>query len=262
MHRIEQDIPYQSINQIFFEPDLRYQLTSNIRYDRYRISETPQQFVNLLGPDVRFVTHPGVTYNIAKKFIEAQNKSSNPLTHDEKFALLTASIVHDWGELKLGELGHGDKTFEVHDDVDVNNERIVFERITDRVIDLSDKDFIRDVYNNIAQDKDSRLGKMFNAIERIGYLQTALNSFRGEKGKRIKNWVGLTGNVLSNQIILLLEYAEEYPYVRTVLKENKSVISDLFNIIPKKRNLIARDGVISYKRSKFRENKRAWKLST
>jgi len=46
---------------------------------------------------------------------------------------------------------------------------------------------------------------MFSAIERIGYLKTGLRAYKGFKGMRIDNWAGLAGNVLSNQIISLLE---------------------------------------------------------
>ena len=258
MHQKESAVPYQSIVPIFFEPDLRAQLTSKVRYERYMVNESQEYFANLLGPDVRFVSHPGVTFNITKDFVTSQNKSDNPLSETEISQLLTTALVHDWGELKLGAEGHGDITFEDHLESHESAERIIFQRISERIPITEDRSTVREVNENIAQNRESKLGRIFNVIERIGYLKTAFRAFIGVKGERIKNWAGLTGNVLSNQIIPLLQYEKDYPYVKEILSANKGTISDAFNKINKMRIMLANDQKKSFDRGKFRKNKTAW----
>lgn len=262
MSNHESHIPLKSITFIFLEKDIRSQLINpeNIRYNRFRTIETPEQFALLLGPDVKFASHPGVTQNISKKFIESQNKNDNgeKISSEESDIILTASLVHDLGELKIYGLGHGDISFEDHSQDHEKVEGTIFERIVNRVADSSDRGYITSAYKEVVQDKNSKLGRMFNTIERIGYLSTALRAFAGIKGERIFNWFGLVGNVLSNQIIQLLELQNDYSYVREVLESNQQLITDAFNEVTKNKVLTDRDGKPSYDLNKFNQAKEAW----
>jgi hypothetical protein len=262
MSNKESHIPYKSIMTILRENDISNQLRliENIRYDRYRKTESPQQFAELLGSDIRFVSHPGVTYNIAKKFINSQNSNNlyESISGEEADILLTASIVHDWGELKIEGLGHGDVTFDQHSTAHETVEETIFEKIINRIGDLSDRNYILRVYKEAVEDKNSRLGRMFNAIERIGYLNTALRAYTGNHGARIENWSGLVGNVFSNQIIQLLEYQKDYRLVKELLESNSSLISNAFKDVSTKAVLIARDDKPSYDVEKFSQAKSAW----
>ncbi|EKE13630.1 MAG: hypothetical protein ACD_12C00887G0012 [uncultured bacterium] len=262
MSNHESHIPLKSITFIFHEKDIRSQLVNpeNIRYNRFRTIETPEHFALLLGPDVKFASHPGVTQNIAKKFIESQNKNENleKISDGESGIILTASLVHDLGELKIDGLGHGDISFEHHTEDHENVEETIFERIVGRVADLSDRGYITTAYKEVVQNKDSKLGKAFNAIERIGYLNTGLRAFSGFNGERISNWFGLTGNVLSNQIIQLLNLQNNYSYVREILEGNQQLITEAFNEVAKNEVLSDRDGKPSYDLNKFNQAKEAW----
>lgn len=80
MSIVENAVPIDSIVPILFEPDLNSQLVSKIRYERFQMNETEQKYVQLLGPDVSFASHPVVTYLITAKFIDEQNKAGNPLS--------------------------------------------------------------------------------------------------------------------------------------------------------------------------------------
>ncbi len=265
MPNYESHIPLKSITFIFHEKDIRSQLVNpeNIRYNRFRTIESPEKFVLLLGPDIKFASHPGVTQNIAKKFIESQNKNDNPkkINNDETDIILTASLVHDLGELKIDGLGHGDISFEHHTQDHEKVEETIFERIIGRVADLSDRKYITGAYKEVVQDKDSKLGKIFNAIERIGYLGTGLRAFSGFNGERISNWYGLVGNVLSNQIVQLLNLQNSYSYVREILESNKQLITEAFNEVAKNEVINDRDGKPSYDLNKFNQAKEAWEKS-
>lgn len=262
MSNHEYRFPSKSIASIFLEKEIRRQLKNpeNIRYNRFRTIETPKQFAFLLGPDVKFASHPGVTYNIAKKFIESQNKNVNleKINNEEKNTILTASLIHDLGELKIDGLGHGDISFEDHNQDHGKVEKTIFESIMNRVADLSDRAYMTGVYKEVVQDKNSKLGRIFNAIERIGYLNTALRAFNGIKGEKIFNWHGLVGNVLSNQIIQLIEFQNDYSYVREILENNQQLITNAFNEVAKNEVLNDRDGKSSYDLNKFNQAKEVW----
>lgn len=262
MSNHESHVPSKSIASIFLEKEIRRQLKNpeNIRYNRFRITETPKQFAFLLGSDVKFASHPGVTQNTAKKFIESQNKNVNfeKINGEEVDIILTASLVHDLGELKIDGLGHGDISFEDHNQDHEKVEKTIFESIVGRVADLSDRAYITSAYKEVVLDKNSKLGRMFNAIERIGYLNTALRAFTGIKGERISNWHGLVGNVLSNQIIQLIEFQNDYRYVREILENNQQLITDAFNEVTKNEVLNDRDGKSSYDLNKFNQAKEVW----
>lgn len=265
MSNPEIKIPYQAIVPIFQKPEVRKQLRSNIRYNRYRVDETPERFANLLGDDIRFVSHPGVTYNLTERFIYSQNSSLGnvePISTNEAATLLTASIIHDWGEIKLDGHGHGDITFDQHTRVHDEEENSIFDNITSWISDEDDRILLRNAYNEIVLDKTSKLGRMFNAIERVGYLNTAMRAYTGRSGERIKNWHGLVGNVLSNQITSLLLYSKEYPYVRQILEQNALLISQAFDDVPQQEILEANDGKSSYRKELFELAASAWKEST
>lgn len=262
MSSYESRISLKSITFIFHENEIRSQLINpeNIRYNRFRSTETPEYFALLLGPDVKFASHPGVTHNIAKKFIESQNKNINTekIDNEEADTILTASLVHDLGELKIDGLGHGDISFEDHHLDHKKAEGIIFEKIIAKVTNESDRKYLINTYDEVVQNNNSKLGRMFDSVERIGYLSTALRTFIGIKGERILNWHGLVGNVLSNQIIQLLEFQKDYSYVYEILESNWQLITDAFNDVSKMEILKDRDGKPSYDLSKFNKAKEVW----
>lgn len=204
-------------------------LGSTPRYARYMNGESIPEWIELLGPDVLLLTHGEATADITDAFILYNEQHGVTLTFEEESDLRLTPYIHDWGEIKIEDEGVGDLTF---DDKNVENEAIelaIFDRVIKDVEDEAVKSTFIKSYVEIAMKKDTKLGKMFNAIERLGYLQTAVNAFVGnEEGKRIKNWKGLAGNVLSNQIIPLIACANEYPYVKHFLEQESSALDAIF----------------------------------
>lgn len=258
---VETNIPYSGIIPVFFRPEVRSQLLSNLRYERFRSVESPQRFAYLLGDDVRFVSHPGITYNIAKRFIEAQSKSNGAnetISREESDAMLTSAIIHDWGELKIDGRGHGDVTFDQHTVEHENEEESIFEKVLGWVCNIDDKEYLKKSYSEIVGNKSSKLGRMFNAIERIGYLSTALRAYSGWHGERIANWAGMAGNVLSNQIEPILAYSTDFVYVYQVISINSDLITQAFSDISRQGIPMAVDGKPSYIQEKYDRAKQIW----
>lgn len=218
------------------ETAFKDQLTGLLRYARFMSGETPQQWVHLLGPDVLSLSHPHVTADITREFITFNNRIGGheaQTAAEEQQLLVTTAYVHDWGELKVKGVGVGDVSFDQKTHGDEAVEETVFDLVLDTVPDDAgvDKDFLRRAYEEVVRGKPGRLWEMFNAIERIGYLQTAIRAFEGVDGQRIENWRGLVGNVLSNQIVALTRYAETYPYVQFILDRENIFIHRMFDAV-------------------------------
>ncbi len=102
--------------------------------------------------------------------------------------------------------GVGDITFEQKTHAHESIEQSIFDLLLGDIEEVEVKALLKRAYIEVGLNKTSKLGRMFNAVERIGYLQTGVRAYKGVESRRIANWRGLVGNVLSNQIEKLLEY--------------------------------------------------------
>src|SRR5690348_3387991 len=107
---IEQAVPHNAIQKI----DLYFssEIAANLRYDRFRVRETPQEWINLLGLDVAGTTHPKTTAIITDAFIQHNAKAGFTLSEKDEILLRTAPWVHDWGEARIDGGGVGDISFD------------------------------------------------------------------------------------------------------------------------------------------------------
>lgn len=249
-------VPHPQIEAIF--NTYHDQLSVQLRYDRFRQEETIPQYVNLLGPDVLGLTHPRVTGEITERFLTHNEAHSLHLTTHEQLLLRTTPYIHDLGELIIETLGVGDVSFDQKTATHEQEEHRVFLKVLETIPPGPEKDLIREAYTDVAMDRSTKLGRMFNAIERIGYLETAIRAFEGVKGKRIANWHGLIGNVLSNQIETLLRYQREYPYVWRFINTHVVHISDMFHAVSAKPVPPDHEGNPSYAMKKFNDAKKMW----
>ncbi len=249
-------VPRQSIDIVFGQ--YKEQLVALLRYDRFRVNETPQEWVHLLGPDVSSLTHPEVTANITERFIAYNAAHGTNLSLADEVLLQTAARTHDWGELTIAGKGVGDVTFEAKMGAHEQVELQIFSYLLGLIPEDADRKLIKRAYTEIALDKRSRLGQMFNAIERLGYLETAIRAYQGVDGKRISNWQGLVGNVLSNQIEALLKYSQEYPYVQFVIESNRGIVGEMLSAVLAADVFIDNQGKPSYDRTKLERSQAAW----
>lgn len=207
-------------------------LSNNIRYEKYNLSGLSKEaWVDLLGSDVNNLIHMALTYGLAKDFIKT-TEASEPgyFSEEEKILLQLAALIHDQGEALTGDISYGDKTD--------NDEAEELRLFTDNASAFSGsisqelKALVVKARDEVVFDKGSRLGKMFNAIERVGYLRTALRvDARVHADKDVPYTGGLrwlTADVLSNQPLALIGYAEEYPAVNTYLRNQQSAITEAF----------------------------------
>lgn len=230
------------------------------RYERFMDGESLGEWVTMLGPDVRLLTHADETATIAERFITYNENQGLKLLSEEKSKLLLAAWIHDWGEIIIDGEGVGDVTFELKTDADQAIETIIVNKVLQLIDDETVRESFHIAYQEIVLKKDPRMGEMFNAVERLGYMETAIAAYKGKNKKRIENWQGLCGNVLSNQIEKLFVYSNKYPYVKYYLEKETDIIDQIFAEVKKE---IPDDNTnqLSYNMNKFSNAYLVWNNS-
>lgn len=268
------NVGFDQIHRGFSGTDYGKRLSGRTRYDRYKPEGlSNEEWVSLLGADVNNLEHMRLTYGMTRQFIKYNEEplatwaGSVPeearLTQHEKEDLLLAATIHDWGEAVVG-----DKMFDLKQATDDTREMEVLHEMTQGLYgEEENAEFlgrIETILRDVLQNKQSKLGKAFNAVERVGYLRTGLlawdrsKSLGGDQQELVTGLNWLTNNVLLNQIPTLLDYAKLYPAVDTFLKENNERISSAFNSLPEAVFNKYDANEAESKRTAFETAKRRW----
>jgi hypothetical protein len=202
------------------------ELAQRGRWQRFNVAglET-SEWENLLGADVNNLRHMHVSYGIARRFLQ---RYDGPAVDESLLKL--AAITHDVGECIIGDIPFPDKT-----DADEAAERaaiqermdVFFPGITDQT-----KEALTEAFETVVFDKESREGRLFNAIEHTGYLRMALIARR--RAERLSDptvraglrW--LVTDVLIRQPIVLSMYADDYKPVHDFLSANRQTITQAY----------------------------------
>ncbi len=222
----------------FAESTYGRSLSGRARWKRYMpetYSET--DWIELLGSDADNLEHTSVALSITDWFLETdEGHDSLGITQQEVDHLRLAVVAHDWGESPDPETQRGgNKSYELKTREEEQREREMFPRVFGEIVG-EDQVKLRYIIESIVFDKNSKLGSIFDAIERIGYIQTAVRAFELSKDESADPEVAqklrwLTAGVMSNQILPLLGYAESYHPVRKFLAEHQEIIDEIFQNI-------------------------------
>lgn len=233
----ESEVNFGKILQIFADSKYGRKLKGELRYDRYRPQALPkEEWQKLLGADVNNLKHLDVTYGLARQFlIYLQNSDKEKLTDEEQETILLAAIIHDWGEAIIGDITYEKKTRS-----DEENE---YRQIACIINDIFIKDHpqlakrLNDALRQAVIGEGSKLGKIFGAIERVGFYRTAIKAWQESRNdsrdadlKSRLQW--LTQNVFSNVTTDMVADAKAYPSVNTFLEKNREMINQAFNNMP------------------------------
>lgn len=231
------EINFGKILQIFADSKYGAKLKGELRYDRYRPPALPKdEWQKLLGADVNNLKHLDLTYGLARQFlIHLQNSGKEKLSGEERETILLAAIIHDWGEAIIGDITYEKKTRS-----DEENE---YRQIAGIINDIFLKDHpqlasqLNGALSRVIIEEGSKLGKIFGAIERVGFYRTALKAWQdsqnafGDADLKLRlEW--LTQNVFSNITTDMTADAEAYPPVDTFLEKNGEIINWAFQNMP------------------------------
>lgn len=224
----------EELYTIFSETEHGQKLAGSVRYERYiPDGVSKERWEEVLGPDVNNLTHLFHTFEITNKFIKDAEGSELALSDSDKEKLQFAAIIHDWAESIDGDVNYNDKT-----DAHAESELVYFREYLDEFCpDLSadQKKELIEIAEEIVFNEETELGILFNSIERIGYVETALLAFyqaqQDAYSDCAKGLTWLTADVFANQIGILLERAAWCPPVQKFLIENKDAISITFSML-------------------------------
>lgn len=239
------ELPFSEVHQRFALSHLGRHLSEHVRYSRYK----PEGVSNRiwqgapLGADVNNMRHMKLTGSLTRQFLLHQD-AEKALNHTDSQILMLAAYVHDWVEGVVGDITYDCKTA-----TDTENEAQVMLFLLNKIFGnrLSRETMMR-VYRTV-KDDSTRLGEIFNAIERVGYMRTGLNAWEAsnrspeeesvmtgldsvtEKELR-ENLQWLASNVAGNQTQKLLQYAEKYAPVSVYMGNVRGRISHMFQHMP------------------------------
>lgn len=280
---VTEEVPFSHLHASYAESRHGRYLAQAVRYDRYKPRHISNaEWVRRLGADVNNLDHMLLTDQLTVGFLRScrlarsEDEQVNNLavfTSHEEQLLRLAAIYHDWAE---GIKGHYDKSFDQKTEKDEQRELVALARIVrihaaNVTTDTKDENLLvremGEVRRTILGDKTTKLGQAFNAIERLGYLRTGIRAWT-EKGKTDdcslqEGFTWLTGNVLGNQIVPLLHYAETYPPIREYLTMNRKIITNVFHCEPSElfKHCETTDERIK-QQQRFDQARDAWNTST
>lgn len=246
-------------------------LAGQIRYSRYKPeSISNEEWIDLLGRDVQNLQHMPLTYGLARQFLrhskyfaehdgEVEDTSEYSFTRREEEDLLLAAIWHDQAESIVGDY-MVDQKQDDHEAEEIKAMGEIIKKYYGEIEGLADR--LKHIKDEIVFNRETRLGKVFNMIERVGYLRTGLRAF--EKSQEVDDpelrqglqW--LSNNVLLNQVNALLDYAHENPAVREFLVANRDRITAAFEHLPENLFDLYREDEIEDNKGKYHSAKERW----
>lgn len=270
------EIGFQDIHRRFADSHFGKYLASQSRYKRYKpdfISD--EQWCQApLGADMNNLSHMALILGLAREFLKHQ-KPETALNRTDSQILMLASITHDWAEAITD-----DKMFDQKSPTEDADEATMMMFLLKKTLGsrLSPETLMQ-VYKTV-KDRNTRLGAVFNAIERVGYMRSGLNAWSAsqKKGRIIEGldveaeaelreaYQWMASNVAGNQTEALLKYAEKYYPVETYMVNARERIDDLFhgmpaNIFTKYPTTPENGGERIQQMQKFLNASEAWKKS-
>ena len=181
-------VRFGQIHRAFAVTEHGQKLARSTRYDRYKPDGiTNEKWERVLGVDVNNLKHLQLTYGLTRRFIEYTANPSRlwqkavsaqaQFTPEEQEDLLLAATVHDWAEAVVG-----DKMFDLKTRAEEDEELAVLQTMVQNLYRREEAQVIilriDNVINTVIKDRNTKLGRAFNAIERVGYLRTALRAWQ------------------------------------------------------------------------------------
>ncbi|MEX0919574.1 MAG: adenylyltransferase/cytidyltransferase family protein [Candidatus Saccharimonadales bacterium] len=232
---VEDSSVFIEAHNSFIQSDFGQKLSESIRFARFKPEHiSDEDWVDTLGVDIDSLKHMPLIYGMTRAFLnECRNTDTNravSFSEEQEKVLLFAAITNNWGEVETGNTAYDQKTVDV-ESREKDAYRKVAEEIIGRDIDIKTRMLIeRTVF-----DRYSELGQAFDAIQKVSYLRIGLiaykKAYEAEDAVLSNHLKWLCANVLSNQIIMLMEYSKKYPPIRKFLESQQDIISDAFESI-------------------------------
>jgi len=232
---IESQPNLMNIHRSFAGTDLGQTLADQVRYDRYKPEAVSnERWVQLLGADVNNLTHMPLTWGLTMSFVSRINAQQPDLlnTHEGQ-VLQAAALIHDWAEAIVGDITFSEKTSE--QETEEHSQLIA---ILEQFSGETTQDIwglVDEAAHSVVFSHEGKLGHMFNTIERVGYLRTALRASQhvraGSAPDCENGLMWIVADVFGNQPITLMDRAADYEPVSDYLRHQSEAIAQAFDIV-------------------------------
>jgi hypothetical protein len=207
-----------------------------------------------------------------------QNTDQFTLTDDQIEILQACCEVHDWGEYAKGDINYDQKTDEhehaekIERDI-IINEFLKVKYSQDQIVEITQIISKPNPEETIGKEIP-KLRLIFNTIERIGYLRTALKAWKGFysllnnqeylKRKELsplesqilkESCLTASVNVILNNLTILYQRSENFPYLRAFLANHKKEIESIFDQVNSQNQDIYDQAFAIYKSASDKESK-------
>lgn len=220
------------IHHSFASSELGERLGAQVRYEKYKPEEVSnERWVELLGADVNNLTHLPLTYGLTRVFVsKLRIQHPGMLSEHEEQVLQTAGLVHDWAEVIVGDISYGDKTQED----EAKEHQHLFE-LASRFNEGALGKLIDEAVREVVFAPESKLGHIFNTVERAGYVRTGIRASQYVIAQTAPDcdaglrWI--VADVLGNQPVPLIDRVQIYKPLDSYLKKQTPAISKAFELV-------------------------------
>jgi len=225
-------LSFDDLGKVLAESRYGRILKGKPRFDYYRPNTTPvEKWIELLGPDVDNLLHMPYTFSLAREFLE----NNKDFDSNEKIALLFCAMTHDMQEAITGDRRKPDKT-DSEEKMEAELLASILGEVLASEIDAVKLAELTTTVKEIMIDEHSKLGRAFSAIEKLGYAKTALRAWEIKKqgglihyGENpLQTGLGmLAHSVFTHQAFKMVDYAEDFSFMRSFLAENVGEITEI-----------------------------------
>ena len=170
--------------------------------------------------------------NLTAVFLDHDTENSAGLSEQDKELLFKAVAAQNWGKSYDDELSiSSDISYEFITPQDIEHRIRKFHKVYQELVPEADVKE-RYIVERTIYDRNSRLGKVFDAIRRLSCLRTGLIAYNEHydhlDDPAYEQLGALSLGVLSNQLIPLIGYAEEFQPVKDALAHVSNDIDTIF----------------------------------
>jgi len=203
------------------------ELSKRTRFGRFQLEEVPNDlWERILGYDVNNYKHQKLVDKITCIFL----KNCDVELDEFEFALMRVlARTHDLGEYAVGDIALPHKT-----EGDEIEELKHFQRIfLDILTPVMGPNSVILLYNIslIMKGVNEKLANMFNTIETIGYIRTAITAWEKKNDIPVieltENLDSLAREVIKTSLNVLIERIDDYPNISIILQEHNETIQEI-----------------------------------
>lgn len=208
-------------------------LKAHPRWSRFQPEDiTNTEWRLALHADSDGLDNARLMIRLTEVFLQRDTDNSAHLSDEEKDLLYLAAAIQNWGKSFPNEQSPGvDISYEFITGSEIEQRRKKLHQLFDELAPELDvkKRFI---IEKTIYDRNTKLGEVFDAIRKLNQLRTGLiayNQYQTDPNNPAHTNLGaLSLNVLSNQLIHLVTYAEKFTPVSQALEDSKDIIGQIF----------------------------------